>query len=186
MKLFIKNMVCIRCKIVVKSELQKLGLGYTFLEMGEVELDDMMLPQTHECLKIALHQSGLELIYDNKAILIEKTKNLIVQMIHSNEDLPKMKFSCYLSEKLHYNYTYISNLFSEVKGVTIEHFIIAHKIERVKDLLIYNELSLSAIADKLLYRNVTYLSRQFKKVTGVTPSYFKKMNGKEFISLESL
>ena len=179
-------MVCVRCKIVVKSELQKLGLGYTILDLGEVEVDDLIPHKTRECLKIALHQSGLELIHDNKAILIEKTKNLIVQMIHYNEDLPKIKFSCYLSEKLNYNYTYISNLFSEVKGVTIEHFIIAHKIERVKELLVYYELSLTAIADKLLYKNVTHLSRQFKKVTGFTPSFFKKMKGKEFISLETL
>ena len=179
-------MVCIRCKIVVKSELEKLGIHYTIVELGEVEINERLSRKMQESLKIALNKFGLELIDDNKAVLIEKIKTLIVEMIHHNSEFPKVKYSCYLSEKLNYNYTYISNLFSSVKGVTIEHFIIAHKIERVKELLTYNELTLSEISDKLLYRNVTHLSNQFKKVTGLRPSSFKKMKDKYLISLENL
>lgn len=179
-------MVCIRCKNVVKSELEKLGIRYTIVELGEVEINDRLSRKMQESLKIALNNFGLELIDDNKAVLIEKIKTLIVEMIHHNSEFPKVKFSYYLSEKLNYNYTYISNLFSSVKGVTIEHFIIAHKIERVKELLAYNELTLSEISDKLLYRNVTHLSKQFKKVTGLTPTFFKKMKDKYLISLENL
>src|SRR5579862_7846762 len=173
MKLFIKNMVCFRCKIVVKSELEKLGLHYSIIELGEIEIKETPSQRMHKCLRIALHKSGLELLDDNKAMLIEKIKNVIIEMIHYGDAFPKIKFSCYLSDKLNYNYTYISNLFSEVKGITIEHFIIAHKIERVKELLLYNELTLKEIAHKLVYSNTAHLSKQFKKVTGLTPSFFK-------------
>src|SRR5579862_1209440 len=166
-------MVCSRCKNVVKSELEKLGLHYTTVQLGEAEITDTLSRKMEESLRIALYKSGLELMDDGKAVLIERIKNAIVEMIHYSDDFPKIKFSCYLSDKLHYNYTYISNLFSEVKGVTIEQFIIAHKIERVKELLLYNELTLKEIAHKLVYSNTAHLSKQFKKVTGLTPSFFK-------------
>ena len=137
MKLFIKNMVSIRCKIIVKQELENLGLHYIVVELGEVEIRENISGKKLEALKIALLISGLELMDDQKAILIEKIKNTIVEMIHYTEDLPKTNFSTYISKKLDYEYNYLSNLFSEVKGITIEHFIIAHKIELAKELLIY-------------------------------------------------
>lgn len=186
MKLFIKNMVSIRCKIIVKQELENLGLHYTVVELGEVEILESISGKKQEALKAALLVSGLELMDDQKAILIEKIKNTIVEMIHYTDDLPKTNFSTYISKKLNYEYNYLSNLFSEVKGITIEHFIIAHKIELAKELLIYNELSLTEIADKLHYSSVAHLSNQFKKVTGLTPTFFKNMKHKRLTALEKL
>jgi YesN/AraC family two-component response regulator len=186
MKLFIKNMVCIRCKIAVQAELEKLGLDCTIVELGAVEIKENLSGRMQESLRIALGKSGLELMDDSKAMLVEKVKNVIIEMIHYSDELPKVKISHYLSEKLHYNYTYISNLFSDLNGITIEHFIIAHKIERVKELLQHNELTLKEIANKMLYSNTSNLSNQFKKVTGFTPSFFKKMIDKELISLENI
>lgn len=186
MKLFIKNMVSIRCKIIVKQELENLGLHHTIVELGEVEIVENITSKKQEELKAALLVSGLELMDDQKAILIEKIKNTIVEMVHYSDELPKTNFSTYISKKLDYEYNYLSNLFSEVKGITIEHFIIAHKIELAKELLIYNELSLTEIAHKLHYSSVAHLSNQFKKVTGLTPSFFKKMRHKRRTGLENL
>ena len=128
----------------------------------------------------------MELLEDKKAILIEKIKTIIIEMIHYSEEPPILNFSSFLSQKLNYEYNYLSNLFSEVKGTTIEHYIIAHKIERAKELLIYNELTITQIAEKLHYSNVAHLSNQFKKVTGLTPTFFKKMKHKRTIALENL
>jgi AraC-like DNA-binding protein len=186
MKLYIKNMVSIRCTMVVKAEIKNMGLHPIIVELGEVEIKENISGKMYGALKIALLKSGLELMDDKKAMLIEKIKNTIVEMIHYSEELPKTNFSDYLSKKLNYDYTYLSNLFSEVKGITIEHFIISHKIERVKELLVYNELTLSEIAWKLRYSSVAHLSNQFKKVTGLTPSFFKKMKHKRLIALENL
>ena len=186
MKLFIKNMVSIRCKIIVKQELENLGLHYIVVELGEVEIKEEISGQKLAALKAALLVSGLELMDDQKAILIEKIKNAIVEMVHYTEEIPKTNFSDYISKKLNYDYNYLSNLFSEVKGITIEHFIIAHKIERAKELLIYNELSLTEIAHKLHYSSVAHLSNQFKKVTGLTPTFFKSMKHKRLTALEKL
>lgn len=186
MKLFIKNMVSIRCKMVVKAEIENMGLHPLIVELGEVEIKENISGVKQEVLKAALLKSGLELMDDKKAMLIEKIKNIIVEMIHYSDELPETKFSDYLCEKLNYDYTYLSNLFSEVKGTTIEHFIIAHKIERVKELLVYNELTLTEIAWKLRYSSVSHLSNQFKKVTGLTPSFFKKMKHKRLTALENL
>jgi len=186
MKLFIKNMVSIRCKIIVKQVLENLGLHSTIVELGEVEIEEDISDKKQEELKAALMVSGLELMDDQKAILIEKIKNVIVEMVHYADDIPKTNFSTYISNKLNYDYNYLSNLFSEVKGITIEHYIIAHKIELAKELLIYNELSLTEIAYKLHYSSVAHLSNQFKKVTGLTPTFFKKMKHKRTIALEKL
>jgi len=186
MKLFIKNMVSIRCKMIVKQELEILGLPYTIVELGEVETVENLTGKELEALKAALLISGLELMDDQKAILIEKIKNIIVEMVHYSDNLPKTNFSTYLSKKLNYEYNYLSNLFSEVKGITIEHFIIAHKIELAKELLLYDELSLTEIAHKLHYSSVAHLSNQFKKVTGLTPTFFKKMKHKRLTALEKL
>lgn len=186
MKLFIKNMVSLRCKMIVKSELENLGLHHIIVELGEVQIKESLSAKQHDELKIALLKSGLELMDDKKAMLIEKIKNIIIEMIHYSDELPKTNFSDYLREKLGYDYTYLSNLFSEVKGTTIEHFIISHKIERVKELLVYNELSLTEIAWQLRYSSVSHLSNQFKKVTGLTPSFFKKIKHKRRKTLENV
>ncbi len=178
MKLYIKYMVSIRCKMVVKAELEKLGLTYGVVEFGEVEIAEKISSATREQLKNGLLKSGLELMDDKKAILIEKIKSVIIEMVHYADDKPKTNFSDYLTEKLSYDYTYLANLFSEVTGVTIEYFIIAHKIERVKELLIYDELNLTEISYKLNYSSVAHLSTQFKKVTGLTPSFFKELKKK--------
>ena len=178
MKLYIKYMVSIRCKMVVTAELEKLGLQYLLVDFGEVEIVDSISADKREQLKNALLKSGLELMDDKKAILIEKIKSVIIEMVHYDDDKPKVNFSDYLTEKLSYDYTYLANLFSEVTGVTIEYFIIAHKIERVKELLIYDELNLTEISYKLNYSSVAHLSTQFKKVTGLTPSFFKELKKK--------
>lgn len=178
MKLYIKYMVSIRCKMVVKAELENLGLKYRTVDFGEVEMAESISKDKREQLKNALLKSGLELMDDKKAILIEKIKSVIIEMVHYADDKPKTNFSDYLTEKLGYDYTYLANLFSEVTGVTIEYFIIAHKIERVKELLIYDELNLTEISYKLNYSSVAHLSTQFKKVTGLTPSFFKELKKK--------
>lgn len=186
MKLFIKYMVSIRCKMLVKDELKKLGLHYTTVELGVVEIMENITPEQREHLKTMLLRSGLELMDDKKAILIEKIQNVIVEMIHYSDELPKTNFSDYLCEKLSYDYTYMANLFSETKGITIEHYIILHKIERVKELIIYNELNLSEIAMKLHYSSVAHLSHQFKKATGLTPSFFKSLKLRKRSTLENV
>lgn len=175
MKLYIQNMVSIRCKMVVKDILEKLGLHYKSVELGEVEITEPSLsPTLHDQLKAALLKSDLVLMEDKKAILIDKVIKVIIEMIHYADELPKEKYSVYISEKLKHDYNYLSNLFSEVKGTTIDRFIIAHKIEKVKELLMYDELSIKEISYKLNYSSVAHLTNQFKKVTGLTPSYFKK------------
>lgn len=186
MTLYIKYMVSIRCKMVVKSELDKLGLNYGAIDLGEVVITEDISEEQRTTLHRALLQSGLELMDDKKAILVEKIKNVIIEMVHYEDELPKTNFSDYLSEKLNYNYTYLANLFSETKGITIEHFMILHKIERVKELILYDEINLSEIAWKLHYSSVAHLSHQFKKITGLTPSYFKSLREKRHDTLENV
>lgn len=179
-------MVSIRCKMMVKSDLDEMGLHYGKIELGEVEIKEDISAEQREILKASLLRSGLELMDDKKAMLIEKIINVIIEMIHYSDEQPKTNFSDYLSEKLQYDYTYLANLFSEVKGQTIEHFIIAHKIERVKELLLYDELNLTQISYKLNYSSVAHLSNQFKKVTGLTPTYFKHLRQKRQTTLENI
>ncbi len=186
MKLLIKNMVSLRCKMIVKSELEKLGYHWTVVELGEVEIIENVSVKEQNLLKTALLKYGFELMEDKKSMLIEKIKTIIIELIHYSDEPLSINFSDYLSKKLSYDYNYLSNLFSEVKGTTIEHFIIAHKIERAKELLIYNELTLTEIAWKLHYSSVAHLSNQFKKVTGLTPSFFKKMKHKRLTSHENV
>ncbi len=186
MKLYIKYMVSLRCKMMVKEELKKMGLRYVTVDLGDVEITQDLTAEQREELKVALSRSGLELMDDPKAMLIEKIKNVIIEMVHYADDLPKTNFSDYLSEKLHYDYTYLANMFSETTGITIEHFMIAHKIEKVKELLLYDELTLTQISYKLHYSSVAHLSNQFKKVTGLTPSFFKKLKFKRQVTLENV
>lgn len=186
MKLFIKNMVCIRCKIVVKDELTKLGLHCIVVELGEVEIAETITPEQREQVQIALLRSGLELMDDKKSMLIQKIKQVIIELVHYSEEPLRVKFSEFLSQKLNYDYTYLANIFSEVQGITIEKFIIAHKIERVKELLVYDQLTLSEIAFLMHYSSVSHLSAQFKKVTGLTPSHFKQIKTKRRNMLDDL
>lgn len=179
-------MVSIRCKMVVKAELEKLGLHPVSVELGEVELNEELSNKNLVTFKAALLKTGLEIMDDQKAMLVEKVKNVIVEMIHYEDELPKISFSVFLSEKLGYDYTHLSNLFSEVKGATIAHYIILHKIERAKELIMYDKLNLNEIAFKLHYSSAAHLSAQFKKITGLTPSFFKKLKNKRRRTIESL
>ena len=179
-------MVCIRCQMVVKAELEKLGLHYIVVELGEAEIMENISEEQHDQFKVALLKSGLELLDDKKSVLIQKIKNVIIELIHYSEEPLAINFSDHLSQKLSHNYTYLANLFSEVQGTTIEQFIIAHKIERVKELLVYNELNLTEIAYLMHYSSVAHLSAQFKKVTGLTPSHFKQLREKRRDMLENL
>lgn len=186
MKLYIKYMVSLRCKLMVKEELKKLGLKYVSVELGVVEIMEDITPEQKDQLKENLLVSGLELLEDNRSILIEKIKNVIIEMVHYSDEVPKVNYSDHISEKLGYDYTYLANTFSEVKGITIQQFIILHKVERVKELLIYDELTLSEIAYKLHYSSGAHLSTQFKKITGLTPTYYKKLKEKRKGNLEDL
>lgn len=179
-------MVSLRCKMVVEQELQKLGLQYVKINLGTIEILEDISDSQREELRKNLEEYGLELLDDKRKIIIEKIKAIIIEMIHYSEELPKMKYSEYISEKMGYDYTYLANIFSEVKGITIQQFIIVNKIERVKELLLYDELNLKEIAYKLHYSSVAHLSSQFKKVTGLTPSYFKKLKEQRFGNLEDL
>ncbi len=179
-------MVSLRCKMVVKEALEKLGLKYVILELGSVEVMKDLTEVEREKLRKILLKSGLELMDDKKAMLIEKIKNVIIEMVHYTDELPKVNYSEYISEKLGLDYTHISKIFSEVKGITIEQFIIAHKIERVKELLLYDELNLTQISYIMNYSSVSHLSKQFKKVTGLTPSFFKQLKDKKRIALENV
>src|SRR5688572_19306900 len=186
MKLYIKYMVSLRCKMIVKEELAKLDLRYVVIDLGMVEILEDITQQQREILKTNLLKSGLELLDDKKSILIERIKNVITEMVHYSDEIPKMNYSDYISEKLNYDYTYLSNIFSEVKGMTIQQFIIIHKIERVKELLLYDELNLTEISYKLHYSSVAHLSNQFKKITGLTPSFFKQLKQKRQGNLENM
>jgi len=172
--------------MVVKSELEKVGLQYTVVDLGEVEIKEDVTPEQLDRLSIGLKKSGLELMDDKKSILVEKIKGVIVELVHYMEDPIKVNLSDYLSEKLNHNYTYLANLFSEVKGTTIEQFYLSHKIEKVKELLVYDELNLTEIAYKLHYSSVAHLSNQFKKITGLTPSHFKNLKHKRRGTLENV
>jgi len=172
--------------MVVKAELENLGLHYIVVELGEAEIMESISAEQHDQFKEALLKSGLELLDNKKSVLIQKIKNVIIELIHYSEEPLAINFSDHLSQKLNHNYTYLANLFSEVQGTTIEQFIIAHKIERVKELLVYNELNLTEIAYLMHYSSVGHLSAQFKKVTGLTPSHFKQLREKRRNMLENL
>ncbi|MEI6899871.1 MAG: AraC family transcriptional regulator [Bacteroidota bacterium] len=186
MKIFIKYMVSNRCKMAVKAVLKELGLHYILVDLGEVEIMEDLSDDLREQLKVNLVIAGLELMDDKRSVLIEKIKNSIIEMIHNTEENIKVNFSDYLSKKLSHDYTYLSNLFSEVQGTTIEHFIIAHKIERIKELIIYDELNISQIAWKMNYSSVAHLSNQFKKETGLSPSHFKQLKVKRRNPIEEI
>jgi AraC-like DNA-binding protein len=179
-------MVSNRCKLAVKEELSRLGLHFVFVDLGEVEIMEEISGEALLEVGRALRKSGLELMDDKKAILIEKIKNVITEMIHNSDEALKVNYSDYLSEKLSYDYTYLSNLFSEMKGITIQQFIIIHKIAKVKELLMYDELSLTEISYKMHYSSVAHLSNQFKKITGLSPTKYMLLKDKKRSSLEDI
>lgn len=179
-------MVSNRCKLTVKEELQKLGLHFVLVDLGEVEVMENLTNDQRLKLNNGLLKSGLELMDDKRAILIEKVVNVITEMIHHTDESPKVNYSDYLSEKIGYDYTYMSNVFSEVKGITIQQFIIINKIERAKEYLHYNELNLTEISYKLHYSSVAHLSNQFKKITGLTPSAYKQLKENKRNSIEDI
>ena len=179
-------MVSNRCKMAVKEELKKLGLHFIVVELGEVEIMEKISAEQRALLQEGLVNSGLELMDDRRSVLIERIKNVIIQMVHHSEEEIRVNFSHYLSEKLNHDYTYLANLFSEVQGTTIEQFIIAHKIERIKELIIYGELNITEIAWKMNYSSVAHLSNQFKKMTGLSPSHFKKLKDKRRSPIEEV
>jgi len=186
LKLYIRNMVSTRCKLAVKEELKRLGLHFIIVDLGVVDIMEDITPEQREQISIALLKSGLELMDDKKAMVIEKIKNVIIEMVRSANELPRKNFSEYLSERLNHSYPLMASLFTEIQGTTIEKFIISHKIERVKELIVYDELDLTEIAYKMYYSSVAHLSNQFKKVTGLTPSHFKKLNSKKRELMENV
>ncbi len=179
-------MVCIRCQMVVKSELEKLGLEYIYVNIGEADVIGNLQPDQLAQLDIELKKSGLQLMDNRRSILVEKIKSAVIELVHYTEEQIKVNLSDYLSDKLNYDYTYLANLFSEVKGITIEKFYLTHKIEKVKELIVYDELNLSEIAYKMHYSSAAHLSNQFKKITGLTPSHFKNLKDKRRDTLENV
>lgn len=179
-------MVCDRCVSVVKSELKQLGYTDAVVDMGEITFNKALTSAEREQIGQAVKTHGFELIDDKKSTLIEKIKNIVISQIHHSKDIPKVNYSTLISEKLGKEYSYLSNMFSEVEGITLEQFIILHKIEKVKELLVYDELTLSQIADELGYSSVAHLSGQFKKVSGFTPSYFKSIKKSKRVSIDKV
>ena len=179
-------MVSTRCKIAVKEELKKLGLHFIFVDLGKVEILENISEMQKKKLKTSLLRIGLDLMDNKKTELIERIKSSVIQMVHYSDEAVKVNFSIYLSEKLNFDYTYLSNLFSEVQGTTLEHFIISHKVERIKELIIYDELNITEIAWKMNYSSVAHLSNQFKKVTGLSPSHFKQLKDKRRSQIEDI
>ncbi|WP_228414537.1 helix-turn-helix domain-containing protein [Chryseobacterium sp. SNU WT5] len=186
MFIYVKYMVSLRCKMVVKQELQKLGLHYLNVDLGTIEILENITESQKEKLDANLRSYGLEILDNKRNIIIEKIKALIIEMVHYSDEVPKVNYSDYISEKVGYDYTYLANTFSEVRGITIQQYIILNKIERAKELLMYNELNLTEISYKLHYSSVAHLSNQFKKITGLTPTYFKGLKKKRLRNLEDL
>ncbi|MFA6128610.1 MAG: helix-turn-helix domain-containing protein [Bacteroidales bacterium] len=186
MKIYIKYMVSNRCKMLVREELKRLGLHFVLVDLGIVDIMENITADQREEIRTSLHNFGLELMDGKKAMLIEMIKNAIIEMVHYKKESIKINFSDYLSEKLNHDYTYLANLFSEVQGITIEQFMIKHKIERVKELIIYDELNLTQIALMMRYSSVAHLSNQFKKITGLSPSHFKNLKEKRRTPIEEI
>ena len=179
-------MLSLRSKMEVKEELKKMGLHFVFVDMGEVEIMEEISEQQMNELKATLLDLGLELVEDKKGMLIEKIKNAVMETVYYSDERIKVNFSHYLSQKLHFNYTYLANLFSEMQGITIEQFLIQLKIERIKELIIYDELNITQISFKMNYSSVAHLSNQFKKVTGLSPTHFKQLKIRKRQNMEEV
>ncbi len=179
-------MVCSRCKMVVKTQLENSGFRPSLVDLGEIEIEEQLNKDQLNQLDTALKQLGFEIIDDHKSQIIEKIKNAIVTLVHHSNENIKTTLSEFITSQLHHDYSYLSNLFSEVEGITIEKYFIAQRIEKAKELLVYNQLTLSEIADQLGYSSVAYLSNQFKKTTGFTPTYFKSIKEHKRRNIEEL
>lgn len=186
MKIFIQNMVSLRCKLMVKLELEKLGIAFKYIELGEVKLVNSLSAIKIQNLKISLHKSGLEIMENKETMMIEKIINIIIEMVHYSNELPPVTFSTFLQKKMKLDYHKMAGIFSKTKGVTIEHFIIKHKIEKVKELITYDKLNLTEISYMMKYSSLAHLSRQFKQITGLTPTFFKSLSNFERTNLEDL
>lgn len=186
MTINIKNMVCLRCVMLVKKILDDIEISYRQVTLGEADLNYPLTKIQKEQLAFTLNQWGLELIDGNKDILVDKIKRSVIKMVHEESMLSTLKISHYLSNNLNYNYTYIANIFSHETGICLREFIIAHKVEKIKEMLIMEGLSVTEIAWKLNYSSVSHLSNQFTKVTGLSPSKFKKGNNVRLIPLENV
>lgn len=186
MKLYIKNMVCKRCIMYVQEVLTKNKIRYKSIELGEVETLEEISKERYTKIEKELNKSGFELLSDNKTILIEKIKKVIIEMIHYSEEKPIVNYSEYIATKLNHDYHSLSSLFSKIKGMTIEQYIIAQKIEKVKEFLSYDDLTLTEISYKLNYSSVAHLSKQFKKVTGLSPTFFKSSNSSKRMNLDDI
>ena len=174
MKIYIKNMVCIRCEMIVKEQIKKITSNNTIVKLGEVEVVDTLTNAQLNEFKTGLLRFGLVVLDDKKSLIIDKIKKVIIEMVHYEDEPLKINFSTYLSKKLDHEYTFLANLFSEVEGINVEHYLIKHKVERVKELLVYHKLTLTEISYKMNYSSVAHLCNQFKKITGKTPSDFKR------------
>ena len=186
MKLYIKYMVSQRCKIIVKEELTKMNLHFIAVDLGEIEIMENISVEEREQLSAALLKYGLELMEDNKEVLVEKIKNVVIEMVHYADDLPPVNDSDFISEKLKHSYTYLSNIFSEMKGITIQQFIIKNKVERIKELILYDDYNLTEIAYKLNYSSLAHLCNQFKKVTGLRATEYKHLKDNRRMVLEEI
>lgn len=186
MKLYIRNMVCSRCKMLVKALLEKEGLHPLEVNLGEAELEETLTRQQQSQLNDLLKKSGFEIIDDKKSQTIEKIKNTVISLVHHSDETLTTNLSTFITSQIHQDYNYLSNLFSEVEGTTIEKYFISQRIERVKELLVYNELSLSEIAAQTGYSSAAYLSNQFKKITGFTPGHFKTLKENKRRNIEEL
>lgn len=186
MKIYVKNMACESCKVVVKDALEELDISPVKVELGEIEKKEDMTDDEKIELNKKIKKAGLELLEKKQGILIEKIRKVIIDYVYKSDEKPNVKFSVLVSEELNHSYTYLANFFSEVEATTIEQYIIALKIERIKELIIFGEDTFSEIADKLHYSSVAHLSAQFKKVTGLTPSHFKALKEKRRITIQNI
>ncbi|WP_100612383.1 helix-turn-helix domain-containing protein [Confluentibacter lentus] len=186
MKIYVKNMACESCKIFVKDALDELGISPAKVELGEIETKEDVCDEDKKKLNTQIKKAGMELLEKKQGVLIEKIRKVMVEYVSDSENRPNIKFSVLLSEELNHSYTYLANFFSEVEATTIEQYIIALKIERIKELIIFGEDTFSEIANKLNYSSVAHLSSQFKKVTGLTPSHFKALKEKRRITIQNI
>ncbi len=186
MKIYVKNMACESCKIVVKKALTELDISPVKVELGEIETKQDLTIEEKKELNNKIKSAGLELLEKKQGVLIEKIRKVIYNYVYKSDEKPNIKFSVLLSEELNHNYNYLANFFSEVEATTIEQFILALKIERIKELIIFGEDTLSEIAYKLHYSSVAHLSAQFKKITGLTPSHFRALKEKRRITIQNI
>lgn len=186
MKIYVKNMACESCKIFVVEALEELGISTVKVDLGEIETKEDITDSDKIQLNSKIKVAGLELLEKKQGVLIEKIKNVMIDYVANLEKKSNIKFSVLLSQELNHSYTYLSNFFSEVEATTIEQYLIALKIERIKELIIFGDDNFSEIAHKLNYSSAAHLSTQFKKATGLTPSHFKALKEKRRATIQSM